>query len=114
MAPLDDIFKIESAPTIQQKEEKRLRIIFEWIQSFSILFWSIIIVNHFGNDISILLKGVLLIGFIIIVSSAILSLLLALFEYKDFSFYTRFYHLWLLIVSLINGATIFISLYLFF
>lgn len=111
MNPLDDIFKEEEKPSIQQIEEKRLRVIFEWIVSFSVVFWSIAIVNHFGNDISILLKGILLIGIVTVIISSLFSLVFAFIEYKDFSFYTRFYHLWLLIMSSISCITIFISLY---
>ncbi len=114
MNPLDDIFKEETPPSIQKIEEKRLRVFFEWILSFSIIFWAIAIVNQFGNNLTILLKSILLIGITTITISAILSLVLALFEYKNFSFYTRFYHLWLLMMSLINGITILISLYLIF
>lgn len=114
MTPLDDIFKEEEKPSTQKIEEKRLRVIFEWIVSFSVIFWAIAIVNKFGNDLTLLLKSILLIGFATVLISAILSLILALFEYKKFSFYTRFYHLWLLMMSLINGITILISLYLIF
>ena len=83
MVPLDDIFQIENKPTIQQKKEKQLRTIFEWIVSFSIIFWSIAIVANFGNDILFLLKSILVIGFSIIVISALLSLILALFDYNN-------------------------------
>lgn len=111
MTPLDDIFQENNQPTVQEIEEKRLRIAFEWIVSFSVVFWAIAIVNHFGNDISILLKSILLIGITTVTISAILSLIFAFFEYKNFSFYVRFYHWWLLIMSLINGTTILVALY---
>jgi hypothetical protein len=111
MTPLDDIFREDDKPTIQQIEEKRLRVAFEWVMSFSVLVWAIAIVSHFGNDISLLLKGVLLIGLSTIIVSSILSLCLAFFDYKNFSFYTRFYHLWLLLMILINGGTSLAALY---
>lgn len=108
--PLDDIFKQEKSLSIEETERRRLLITFEWIMSFSVLFWAIGLVQRFGNDWSIVIKGILLIGLFTTLVSSILSLLFAFFEYKDFDYYTRFYHLWLLLMSLINGLTILLSL----
>ena len=108
--PLDDIFKKEKPLSIEEMERKRLRIIFEWIMSFSVLFWAIGLIQRFGNDWSILIKGILLIGLFTTLVSSILSLVLAFFEYKNFDYYTRFYHLWLILMSFINGLTILLSL----
>lgn len=108
--PLDDIFKQEKPLSIEEMERRRLRIIFEWIMSFSVLFWAIGLIQRFGNDWSIVMKGVLLIGLFTTLVSSILSLVLAFFEYKNFDYYARFYHLWLLLMSLINGLTILLSL----
>ncbi|MGB1121866.1 MAG: hypothetical protein ACPG3Z_07705 [Saprospiraceae bacterium] len=108
--PLDDIFKQEKSLSIEETERRRLLITFEWIMSFSVLFWAIGLVQRFGNDWSIVIKGILLIGLFTTLVSSILSLLFAFFEYKDFDYYARFYHLWLLLMSLINGLTILLSL----
>lgn len=109
--PLDDIFKIEKPLSIEAQERQRLRVIFEWIMSFSLLFWAISLVQHFGNNWIIILKGILLIGLLTTLVSTILSLTFALFEYKDFDYYARFYHLWLLLMSFINGFSILFSLW---
>lgn len=109
--PLDDIFKTEKEPSIEAIEARRLQITFEWIMSFSILFWAISLAQHFGNYIPIILKGILMIGLTTTFISTVLSLLFALFEYKNFSYYTRFYHLWLLLMSFINAVTILIALW---
>ena len=87
-----------------------MRVVFEWIMSFSILFWAIGLIQHFGNNWSIVVKGVLLIGLFTTLVSSVLSLVLAFFEYKGFDYYARFYHLWLLLMSFINGLTILFSL----
>jgi hypothetical protein len=108
--PLDDIFR-ESEISIETTEAKRLRVTFEWVISFSILFWGISLVERFGNNWVLMLKGILLIGIATTLMSTVLSLLFALFDYKDFSFYTRFYHLWLLLMSFINGFTILIAIW---
>ena len=108
--PLDDIFKRDEI-SIESIEAKRLRVTFEWIISFSVLFWGISLVQRFGSDWMIMLKGILLIGLFTTLLSTILSLIFALFEYKDFSFLTRFYHLWLLLMSFINGVTILIAIW---
>jgi hypothetical protein len=108
--PLDDIFKQENPTSIEEIERKRLRIIFEWVMSFSVLFWAIALIQRFGNDLSIIIKGVLIIGLITTVTSSILSLIFAAFEYKDFDYFSRFYHWWLLLMSLINGLTMLFSL----
>ena len=78
---------------------------------FSVLFWGISLVHRFGNDWIVMLKGILLIGLFTTLISTVLSLIFALFEYKDFSFLSRFYHLWLLLMSFINGMTILIALW---
>ncbi|MFT6148540.1 MAG: ABC-type phosphate/phosphonate transport system permease subunit [Saprospiraceae bacterium] len=108
--PLDDIFKEEEI-SIETTEVKRLRVTFEWIISFSVLFWGISLVQHFGSDWVVMLKGILLIGLFTTLISTVLSLVFALFEYKNFSFLTRFYHLWLLLMSFSNGLTILIALW---
>lgn len=108
--PLDDIFKQEKSLSIEEVERNRLRVAFEWIMSFSVLFWAISLIQHFGNNWSIVIKGILIIGLFTTLVSSILSLVLAFFEYKNFDYYARFYHLWLLLMSLINGLTILFSL----
>lgn len=108
--PLDDIFKKEKPISVEETERKRLLVTFEWIMSFSVLFWAIALIQRFGNDWSIVLKGILLIGLFTTLVSSILSLVLAFFEYKNFDYYARFYHLWLLLMSFINGLTILFSL----
>lgn len=108
--PLDDIFKQEKSLSIEIQERQRLKVIFEWIMSFSVLFWAISLIQHFGNDWVILIKGVLLIGLFTTLVSSVLSLVLAFFEYKNFDYYARFYHLWLILMSFINGLTILLSL----
>lgn len=112
--PLDDLFEEEKPLSIEAKEAARLRVIFEWIMSFSILFWTICLVIRFGNDLQIVLKGILLIGLTITFASAALSLLFAFFEYKNFSYYERFYHWWLILMSFINGFSILLSLFFIF
>lgn len=108
--PLDDIFKKEKPLSVEAQERQRLKVIFEWIMSFSVLFWAIALIQRFGNDWSILIKGILLIGLFTTLVSSILSLVLAFFEYKNFDYYARFYHLWLLLMSFLNGLTILFSL----
>lgn len=108
--PLDDIFK-ESEISVETAEAKRLRVTFEWVVSFSTLFWGISLAQRFGGDWLILLKGILLIGFFTTLISTVLSLVFALFEYKNFDYYTRFQHLWLLMMSFVNGSTILIAIW---
>lgn len=108
--PLDDIFEQENLTTIEESERKRLRIVFEWIMSFSVLLWAIALIQRFGNDLSIIVKGILMIGLATTLISSILSLILAFFKYKNFDYYSRFYHWWLLLMSFTNGLTIPISL----
>ena len=108
--PLDDIFK-EDKISIETTEAKRLRVTFEWIISFSVVFWGISLVHRFGSNWLILMKGILLIGFFTTLASTVLSLVFALFDYKDFDYYTRFQHLWLLMMSFINGFTILIAIW---
>jgi|GEM_PF-2668910 hypothetical protein len=110
LEPLDDIFN-ETEISIETTEVKRLRVTFEWVISFSVLFWGISLVHRFGSDWIIMMKGILLIGIATTLMSTVFSLLFALFEYKGFLFYTRFYHLWLLFMSFINGFTILIALW---
>lgn len=108
--PLDDIFK-DTEISIETTEAKRLRVTFEWIISFSVVFWGISLVHRFGSNWLILMKGILLIGFFTTLASTVLSLVFALFDYKDFDYYTRFQHLWLLMMSFINGFTILIAIW---
>lgn len=109
--PLDEIFKIEENTSIEEIERRKLKTIFEWVVSFSVLFWAISLILHFGNDWIIIIKGVLLIGLVIISISTILSFGLAFFEYKTFDYYTRFQHFWLLLMSFMNGFSILLSLW---
>lgn len=109
--PLDDIFQQEKKISIEEIERRKLKVVFEWIISFSILFWAIGLAQRFGDNWMIIIKGILLIGLCTTLTSTILSLGAAFFEYKKFDYYTRFKHLWLLLMSFINGFSILLSLW---
>ena len=66
--------------------------------------------QHFKYNYSAVAISVIIISLSIIILSLFLSFLLAFFEYKNFDYSTRFYHLWLLMMTYIHGLTIPISL----
>jgi len=103
--PLDDIFQQEKPISIEVLKQQQLQVVFEWITSFSVLFWAIALVEYFKTDWILVLKGVLLIGLFVVLVSTILSLILIAFRYKGF------YHLWLLSMSTFNGLTILFSIF---
>ena len=107
--PLDDIFKKDTS-SIEEQERKRLQKNFTWIVSIGVLFIIISLMQHFEYNYSVVATGVAVISLSIIILSLFLSFLLAFFEYKDFDYYTRFYHLFLLLMTYIHGLTIPISL----
>ena len=108
--PLDDIFKQEKPISTNELEQQRLRVIFEWIISFSVLFWAISLTQHFKTNWIFVIKGVLLIGFIILIMSTVLSLVITALKSNVFNHYNRFDYLWLLLMSIFNGFSILISL----
>ncbi len=108
--PLDDIFYSKKPLSAEEIRQQQLKVIFEWIMSFSVLFWAIGLTHRFGNDWTIILKGVLLIGLFTTLTSFILSFILMYFKYKRLIYCSQFHYWWLLLMSFMNGLSILMSL----
>lgn len=105
---LDDFSDLDADPQIE-REERQLHTVFEWVTSFSVVGWAIFLVQRFGSDLSLLIKGVLLLGVGIAFVSAVFGAALALFEYKNLPYRRRFYQLWRIFATLLNGVSLVLS-----